>query len=132
VRRVYLFGYSSGGHFALLLSLLEARYFAATAVFGGALLPQWEKFIPYHERSIPIVMFQGTKDLIVPLDAARNTRDLLGRDGLSVQLHELPGVTHDYAPVSMAVNEDAWSFLRKVALSEPPHFKEWQTRKRKQ
>jgi poly(3-hydroxybutyrate) depolymerase len=36
-RKVYLFGHSSGGFFALIMGLLDTQYYAAVAIHAGAL-----------------------------------------------------------------------------------------------
>ncbi|HEY7475973.1 MAG TPA: hypothetical protein VH679_13225, partial [Vicinamibacterales bacterium] len=48
------------------------------------------------ERKIPIAMWNGTIDRIVPVVGVRLTRDFLVSRGFDVKLTEIPRHTHDY------------------------------------
>jgi poly(3-hydroxybutyrate) depolymerase len=124
-RRLYLFGHSAGGHYALLLGMLESRYFAAVAVFAGALPQNWKAYATIYDRDIPIAMFEGKNDPVVPLSAARETRDLLTSNGFRVEFHELPNTGHTYERYAEDVNPDIWAFLSKSALDGDPEFREY-------
>jgi poly(3-hydroxybutyrate) depolymerase len=67
-RKVYLFGHSGGAVFALIVSLMESEYFAATAVHAGS-LRQAEGYsvIRNAKRKIPLAIFIGTQDEYFPL-----------------------------------------------------------------
>ncbi len=124
-RRVYLFGHSAGGHYALLLPMLESKYFAAVAVFAGALPPEWKGYATIHDRNIPGAMFQGRDDPVVPLSAARATRELLTSNGFPVEFHELPNTSHTYERYAGDVNRDIWAFLSRSALEADPEFRDY-------
>ena len=83
-KRVYLFGHSGGAIFALLMSLYESEYFAATAIHAGALPPESTPVIDLAKRKTPIEIQVGTVDRSFPLKAVRSTRDLLNAHGFSV------------------------------------------------
>src|SRR5207245_1067198 len=75
--RVYLFGHSAGAVFALAMSMVESRYFAATAIHAGAFPPGMETVAPSTKRKIPIAIFSGTADPFFPIKQVRATRDVL-------------------------------------------------------
>src|SRR6266536_6498557 len=62
-RRVYLFGHSGGAVYALMVSMLESEYFAATAVHAGAWREEQEyQVINAASRKIPLAIWVGTND----------------------------------------------------------------------
>jgi dienelactone hydrolase len=122
-RRVYLFGNSAGGRTALLLSLIDSEYYAATAVQAGSFRNDYRQapqFIERANRKIPIAMWNGTSDQRVPLADARAARDLLAKFEFPVELHEMLGWEHDYFKHSDQVNAAAWAFLRQHQLEQDP------------
>jgi len=125
-RRVYLFGHSAGGGQALYLSLLESRYFAATAVHAGALNADDGPYIQRAKRKIPIAIFVGTNDQVVPLPLVRATRDALNGAGFEVALTEIKGHTHSYYDRAAEINSDAWEFLKTRQLDQDPQYQRHQ------
>jgi poly(3-hydroxybutyrate) depolymerase len=123
-RRVYLFGHSGGAVFALYMSLLESKYFAAAAIHAGAISKN-DPVIAVAKRKTPIAMFIGTKDRLFPLEAVRGTRDDLKKQGFTVELTEIPGHDHWYYNLAPKINQNAWDFLRKHQLSEDPQYEQY-------
>lgn len=122
-RRVYLFGHSSGGHQALALGPLESEYFAAVAAHAGALRPSERLFLQQARRKIPIAMWQGMADAVVPLQVGRDTRDLLKSLEFPVTLNEITSHTHDYYSRSIRINTEVWAFLKAQALTTDPVYR---------
>lgn len=123
-RRVYLFGHSAGAGQALLLSLLESEYFAATAIHAGALLPETYPLIERARRKIPISIFVGTNDHLFPLPVVRATRDALNTRGFAAELTEIRGHTHWYYDRAPQINRDAWEFLKRHELAADPRYEQ--------
>lgn len=122
-RRVYLFGHSAGGGFALQMGLLESRYFAAAALHAGAFSAGTEEWLPAEAtRKIPFHIAVGTRDPYVPLARARATRDALAAAGIPVELVEMPNHDHWYYDRARRINRTAWEFLSAHALDEDPVF----------
>lgn len=121
-RRVYLFGHSAGAGQSLYLSLMESEYFAATAIHAGALQQSAYDLIDEAKRKIPIAMFIGTNDSLVPLSVVRATRDALKERGFSPELTEIKGHTHWYYDRAPEINRSAWDFLKKYELAGEPKF----------
>src|SRR6476469_1607536 len=80
-KRVYLFGHSAGAVFALLMSLYESEYFAATAIHAGALYAGDASLIDLSKRKTPIQIQVGTVDGFFPLATVRATRDRMNASG---------------------------------------------------
>jgi tetratricopeptide (TPR) repeat protein len=121
-RRVYLFGHSGGAGFALLMSLYESEYFAATAVHAGDLSKNSAHLIDQAKRKIPIQIQVGTVDPGYPLSSLRATRKLLDSSGFSMELIEIPGHNHWYYDLAPKINQTAWEFLKTHELSGEPRF----------
>ena len=123
-KRVYLFGHSAGANFALLMSLYESEYFAATAIHAGALDEESLVLLDQAKRKTPIQIQVGTVDQFFPLTAVRNTRDQMNARGFSVQLVEIPGHDHWYYDLAPKINQTAWEFLRGFELPGEPQYEE--------
>jgi len=123
-RRVYLFGISGGGVYALTLAMLDSETFAASSVFAAA----WRessffKLTAVAKRKIPVGLFVGTRDIHFPKRSVQETAQALEAAGHPVQLTWLERRGHAYAPVSAEVNVEAWSFMREFTLdadTSPP------------
>jgi poly(3-hydroxybutyrate) depolymerase/Tfp pilus assembly protein PilF len=130
-KRVYLFGHSGGAVFALLMSLYESEYFAATAIHAGALDPEAPQLFDLAKRKTPIHIQVGTADEYFPLKVVRQTRDLLNSHGFSTQLVEIAGHNHWYYDTSAKINQTAWDFLKTFTLPGEPHYEEYKFRPEK-
>ena len=128
-RRVYLFGHSSGGHQALALGPLESEYFAAVTAHAGALNPSERKLLQEARRKIPIALWHGSGDDIVPLRMGRETRDLFKSLEFPVTLNEIAGHTHDYYSRSARINTEVWAFLKAHALTTDPIYRPYTFRR---
>lgn len=123
-RRVYLFGHSAGACFAIHMSLMESEYFAAAAIHAGALRSEDElKLIKLSKRKIPISIQVGDRDAYFPLKDVRATRDALQEAGFPVDLIEIKNHDHWYYDSAAKFNQTAWEFLKKLELSEDPHYR---------
>ncbi len=127
-KRVYLFGHSGGAVFALLMSLYESEYFAATAIHAGALDSASTPTLDVAKRKTPIQIQVGTSDPFFPVPAVRATRDLLNANGFSVQLIEIPKHDHWYYDLAPKINQAAWDFLKNHELTAAPRFDDYNFR----
>jgi poly(3-hydroxybutyrate) depolymerase len=121
-RRVYLFGHSGGAGHALLLGLLESEYFAAVGAHAGALRDSDRPLLDVPKRKIPMAIWVGTKDQMVPLKMVRDTLAILTSRGFPARVSEIPGHTHSYGERAREVTDAAWEFLRKETLPADPKF----------
>ncbi len=124
-RRVYLFGHSAGGSFALQMSLMESQYFAATAIHAGALREDDMQLIELAKRKIPISMQIGDSDQYVPLKVVRDTSEALKKAGIPVDLVEIANHDHWYYDKASTFNRTAWEFLKKYELDAEPRYQKY-------
>ena len=122
-RRVYLFGHSAGAVFALIMSIVESDYFAATAIHAGAFRqPEEYKTISEGSHRIPIAIWVGTQDQYFSLRDVRATRDAFRSKGFTLEVTEMPGHNHWYYDLAPSINASAWEFLKKYELTSDPRY----------
>ncbi len=122
-RRVYLFGHSAGAVFALIMSIVEPEYFAATAIHAGAFRqPEEYETISEGSHRIPIAIWVGTQDQYFSLRDVRATRDAFRSKGFTVEVTEMPGHNHWYYDLASSINASAWEFLKKYELTSDPRY----------
>jgi poly(3-hydroxybutyrate) depolymerase len=122
--RVYLFGHSAGGSFALLISLFEPEYFAAAAVHAGALADpqQFAHLLDEAKRRIPIAIWVGDLDPFFPVRLVTTTADFLKTNGFEVQFEVMRGHDHFYYGNADQINKAVWSFLQSRTLPGDPRW----------
>jgi len=121
-RRVYLFGHSGGAGHVLLLGLLESEYFAAVGAHASALRPEDRRLLDVPKRKMPMKIWIGTEDAMVPIKAVRETLAVLTAKGFPAEVSELRGHTHSYGERGAATTAEAWEFLKPHALPADPVF----------
>lgn len=128
-RRVYLFGHSGGAIMAILISMVESEYFAATAIHAGLLDPVDYRFIEYAQRKIPMAIFVGDRDPLFPFNQVAATRDALKAKGFTVELTKIANHDHWYYDLAPKINQSAWDFLKAHPLTEEPRYQPYQLTK---
>jgi predicted esterase len=89
--RVYLTGLSMGGYGCWDLAARHPERFAAMlAVCGGGDSARAHRYV-----GLPVCVYHGADDPVVPVGRSRAMVEALRRLGLAVEYHELPGVGHD-------------------------------------
>lgn len=122
-RRLYLFGYSGGAHFGLQMALAESEYFAAAALYAGELRPEQYPVMALARRRIPIALFAGSADRLVPPDKTRDAARLLQERGFPATFTLLRGWNHDYVQGAyLRLHRDVWSGLKSHRLDQAPRF----------
>lgn len=121
-RRIYMFGHSGGGAFALYVAMLQSEYFAAAAVHAGAIRPQDYSVIDEASRRIPIAVWIGTSDPFFPVYTVREMGNAMSKRGITLEVIELPGQGHNYYAATERINRDVWDFLQRQALSSDPRY----------
>jgi len=122
-RRMYLFGHSAGASFALTMGLMESEYFAGVVAHAVALQRDGRQQLLAAPRKLPIAMFHGTRDNVIPVETARESRDVLLQAGFSIDFRELAGFEHNSLYIrGVTIVEPAWEFLRTKALDEEPRY----------
>jgi predicted peptidase len=110
--RVYLTGLSMGGYGTYHLALAHPDRFAALVIVCGGLLPHETTtavqqspltmgaadpyaFIAHALRRLPIRIFHGDADQVIPVAEARRMAENLEKEGADAQYVELAGVGHN-------------------------------------
>ena len=111
--RVYLTGLSMGGYGAWHLAMAHPKRWAALVVVCGGLLPHETTtavrqsplnagaadpyaFTAHAVRDLPVWIFHGTDDLVIPVDESRHMHDSLVQEhAADVRYTEYPGVGHN-------------------------------------
>jgi hypothetical protein len=94
--RIYLTGSSSGGNGTWGIGLQHPEYFAALAPVAGYY--GWPFTVPENIcdlKNVPVWVFHGEKDYIVPLDAEQKIVEALEDCSGDVQFTIFPGAGHD-------------------------------------
>ena len=124
-RRVYLFGHSAGGGFAIQMALMESEYFAGAAVHASALGADDMELIPLAKRKIPISLQIGDSDELVPVKVVKDTSDALKKAGLPVDYVEIANHDHWYYDKASIFNRTAWEFMKKYELEAEPRYQKY-------
>ena len=122
-RRVYLFGHSAGAGFALVMGLMESEYFAGVVAHSAALQHEGREQLLSAPRKLPIAMFHGTSDTVIPIATGREGRDALTGAGFPVDFRDLPGYEHNTIYTrGETIVRPAWEFLKAKVLDEDPRY----------
>ena len=115
-KRLYVLGNSMGGYLAYDAAMFDSDYFAAVAVHAAAIDPDFDGILAKAIRKIPIAIFIGDRDPLVPIASVRRTRDLLLNAGFPVEYEEIGGHDHQYELATDRINREAWSFFEAHPL----------------
>lgn len=103
-KRIYLTGFSSGGHAAWYFAIRYPWLFAAiNPIAGECPLPSFMPDIMH----APVYIVHGAKDNVIPVEAARDAYARLQKVNDTVRYKELPEQTHQF-PSSEANEIIAW------------------------
>ncbi|MCF6155091.1 MAG: hypothetical protein E3K36_07520 [Candidatus Brocadia sp.] len=110
--RVYLTGFSSGGHGVWYLAIRYPSLFAAiNPVAGECPLPS----LLVNLIQVPVFIIHGDRDTVIPVEAARDANSRLERLGYNVVYKELPELKHQF-PVNETDQILAWFHSHKRSL----------------
>lgn len=111
-RRIYLFGFSSGGWQAMALSLVDAHTYAAAVAMAGA-VSEKNPLLDRAQRKVPLELLIGSEDYP---EEFRSLRDALRWRGFPVKYGEIKGLGHVYNSDMPQVNDIVWEFLAPYSL----------------
>lgn len=115
-KRIFILGNSMGGYLAYDAAMFQSEYFAAVAVHAAAIDPDFDAILAKAARRIPVAIFIGDRDPLVPLAPVRRTRDLLRQAGFPVEYEEIEGHDHHYEQVADRLNREVWKFFEAHPL----------------
>lgn len=124
LRRIYLFGYSGGGLYALTLALIESEYFAGVAAYAALWRQDSDRaalgFL--RRQKLPVKLILGSGDAIYTPELHRSMEGQLRRQKVLVDSTVIEGQGHRYDNVSREVNRMAWAFLKDRKLPGEPLY----------
>ncbi|TAJ53221.1 MAG: hypothetical protein EPN60_13960 [Nevskiaceae bacterium] len=124
VRRIYLFGYSAGGLYALTLGLLESEYFAGVASYAALWRQESDQgaLQLLRRKKLPVKIIIGEADALYTREAHRSMEQSLRRKRVAVSSTVIEGQGHSYADVASEINRLAWAFLKDQKLPGEPVY----------
>lgn len=116
-QRIYLTGISMGGYGSWALAAHHPKLFAAVApVCGGGNVANAEQL-----KDIPLWVFHGGADGVVPPDQSRQMIEAIKKAGGSPRYTEFDGVGHDsWTPAYRETDVLKWMFEQVNKLPESP------------
>jgi len=91
IRRIYLTGLSMGGYGTWALATEHPERFAAAAPVCGGGIP----YLAYRLKDVPVWVFHGARDRVVPVSLSEMMVDALKRNGGTVRFTVYPEAGHD-------------------------------------
>ena len=110
--RIFLFGHSAGARYALDLALVDSTFYTAIAIHAGALEPQNYNLFASGSRKVPVAIWTGRNDRIVPVQTVVATKEQFEAHGFPVRLSIIPNHDHTYEQEASQVNSGAWEFFK--------------------
>lgn len=110
--RVYLVGYSMGGHGAWYLAYEHPHRFAAVAPMSGMSNPWWATRL----KEVPIWVFHGGADDVVPVRETEEMAEALKKAGGEIKVTVVPDRTH--RPPTMEEHERLFGWLLEHRISD--------------
>lgn len=101
--RVFLAGFSQGGIMALSALVTAPEKLAGVIALSARMVPEIRSRAapPERLRGRPVLLLHGTRDEVIPVRQARDTRALLESLGLDLTYRELP-IGHAIPPEAVA------------------------------
>ncbi len=120
--RVYLFGHSNGGQFALRTLFYHPELFASAAVHAGAIhteaLKNGKHPLPRNAKKRPIALINGTEDKLFSVKTTQQCAETLMRSGHPTEIIWFGGHTHWYYDIAAQINAEAWNYMRHFRVHE--------------
>ncbi len=92
ISKAYLLGFSQGGIVAYYSGITHHDDFDGIVIFGSLMDAEWMDSSTLAEGNrVPVLIFQGTEDELVPAWMSESTRDLLLSHGYDVTYREFSG-----------------------------------------
>ena len=113
--RLILAGFSQGAAMALHIGLRNQSKVDAVLMMSGYLVESEERPAPVSECDLPIAIFHGQEDEVVPLEAADTTLTSLRSAGYAPSFQSYPGLPHS---VSQEEVRDVFNWLTEQVIAE--------------
>ena len=93
------------------MALIDPDFYTAIAIRATALAPRNYGLFPGVRRKVPIAIWTGRNDRIVPVQTVISTKEQFVAHGFQVQISIIPNHDHTYEEQASQVNEGAWTFF---------------------
>ena len=104
LRRIYLFGFSNGGHFAFVYAAHRPSSVAAIAANSAP----WFDWVGMPSREMAVLFLHGTRDAVFPMKQVQVGMQELREAGNEVALIEMDGCRHELFTGRL---DDVWNWL---------------------
>lgn len=100
--RVVVAGFSQGGMMGYELALREPARFAGLAALSSRIPKELEALLPKlpEQEGFPVLVLHGTRDTMIPVDHARESREALRAFGVTLTYRELE-MGHEINPEAL-------------------------------
>ena len=112
--KVVLAGFSQGAAMALHVGLRQASAIDGILMMSGYLLESEEHPCPARSAALPLAIFHGTDDLMVPLSAAERTMEALTEAGHEPSFKTYSGMGHAVCDEEI---QDMFDWLSSLSAS---------------
>ena len=116
--RVYLFGETSGGVYALAVGLFDAQSWGGTCVHAAVLDPSNYGLFQHAAWKEPFQEWVGDNDADAPIHMMTNERDAFKAAGFPFDLRVIPNSDAAYGNVYDEVNEACWKFFQQHQIPD--------------
>lgn len=102
--RIVVLGFSQGGAMGYELTLREPERFAGLAALSSWFPPPLAEILPKREEheGFPVLVVHGTRDQLLPVERARESRELLRQLGVALMYREFE-MGHEIRPEALRV-----------------------------
>ena len=124
--RIYILGYSMGGHGTYILIQIDPGYFAAAAPSAGSGLRRTEEFIDASLiKDVPIWAFHGDKDKVCPYERDRKLFAEMKNLGGNMKFTTWAGDRHNVSAKFITGSDNGSTQLSSDRCDTEPVFMKW-------
>lgn len=110
IKDVYMLGFSQGAYFSFYFGIKHPNLITGIIPFGGGMIDDWKDELDFAAaRDLRIFLAHGNKDNVVKFENGTKARDLLEKNGLTVNFVEFDGAHQ----VPVDVLKQAYGWIEK-------------------
>ncbi len=110
IKNVYLLGFSQGAYFSFYLGVKHSDLIEGIIPFGGGIVDDWIDELDFEAaKDLRIFLAHGNKDNVVKFNEGTKARDILEKNGLTVNFVEFDGAHR----VPEDILEQAYEWIKK-------------------
>jgi len=110
IKNVYLLGFSQGAYFSFYLGVRHYNLITGIIPFGGGIIDDWKDELDFKSaKDLRVFLAHGNKDNVVKFEEGTKARDLLEKNGLTVNFVEFDGAHQ----VPVDILEQAYKWIEE-------------------